>query len=110
MQKYKSNFQCNQTEELSKCNAQLEMSIKDLETAANHFQKLHEELEAFSCNEIKKDVELNVSERSDSNISEYDKFLFMPSPSIQINNCFEGTRNMPLNDFKLTPIEGTYIK
>ena len=108
-QKYENYFQKNQLEDFSKCNIQLQMSNKDLKTAVNHFQNLHEQIVNFTFSEIKKNDELNESDKVISSISEFDKVLFMPSPSIQIHSYNEGGRNIHQNHLKLTPIEGKII-
>lgn len=81
------------------------MSNKDLKTAINHFQMLHEEVINFNLNELKKNDDSNDSQSAISNIPEFDKVLFMPSPHIQINS-YEGERNNYQNSLQLTPVEG----
>ncbi|XP_001605050.1 uncharacterized protein LOC100121437 isoform X1 [Nasonia vitripennis] len=103
LQKYAINVKKS---EFSKCNVQLQMSNKDLKTAVNHFQTLHEEIVNFTSNELKKD-DSSALQNSVSNIPEFDKVLFMPSPSIQINS-YEGERNNYQTYLQLTPVEGAH--
>lgn len=100
LQKYATNAKKS---EFSKCNDQLQISNKDLKTAVNHFQMLDEEILNFTSNELKKD-DSSALQSSVFNIHEFDKVLFMPSPSIQINSYEEG-RNNYQSYLQLTPVE-----
>ncbi|XP_011494269.1 PREDICTED: uncharacterized protein LOC105359369 [Ceratosolen solmsi marchali] len=108
IKKYKVKVTKYQCEELSECNKQLEISNKDLKIAINHFQKLHEQIANFNFIEMKNNNELNDYQKVISNVPEFDKVLFMPSPSIQLNNHYEGRRSFYQNNLKLTPIEGAH--
>jgi hypothetical protein len=91
---------------LSKCNNQLQINNKDLKVAINHFQNLHEQIVNFNLVEIKNSDELTDYQQVISNVPEFDKVLFMPSPSIQLNNHYDGGKTFYQNNLKLTPTEG----
>lgn len=105
LQKYKLNLRKNPIEELAKCNTQLEMTNQDMRMAVNSFQNIHEQIVTLTMDEIRKKDQSFNSPRAPTNISEFDKVLFMPSPSIQLTSQYEGGRSIYQNDLKLTPVE-----
>ncbi|KAJ8678819.1 hypothetical protein QAD02_014606 [Eretmocerus hayati] len=108
VQKYGLVTRKYQLGELKKFNSQLCSSNEDMKYAIQHFQNLHEQISSFLMGELKHNCGIKNVQKFVSNIPEFNKVLFMPSPSIQLNNQYEERENPYQNLLKLTPVEDAH--
>ncbi|XP_058793951.1 HAUS augmin-like complex subunit 6 [Phymastichus coffea] len=107
LQKFKASHEKNNIDKFSMCKIQLETSNKDLKTAINQFHSVLEEINNCHLSNVKKVDAFNDTYKIISNVLEFDKVLFMSSPSIHISSA-EGGSNFNHHDLQLTPVEGVH--